>query len=297
MKRFLVIACAVLCTISLAGCSGDNQNFTNIDPSQEYHDSLKETSSSSAPTNYMDEIKAEVHDELFREETAETLEIVDRIFKHLEIETLETVVQGDEATAIMKVKTINAAQAWITASENYVEYCASNLFSENVVDDATLYEYYLNEFEYATRKADYIYFPASVEMVYRNHRWEWRMDDDVINIITGGLLAAIEGEFDSYSVKVLSIFATEEVVVDEVEKMLDDLDGVFDDAIQDAINEMEDEPTSTDPNVTVGMINAAKEAKSYLSHMSFSKEGLAKQLRYEGYTEAEIEYALKEVGY
>lgn len=297
MKRFLVIACAVLCTIGLAGCSGDNQNFTNIDPSQEYHDSLKETSSNSAPTNYMDEIKAEVHDELFREETAETLEIVDRIFKHLEIETLETVVQGDEATAIMKVKTINAAQAWITASENYVEYCASNLFSENVVDDATLYEYYLNEFEYATRKADYIYFPASVEMVYRNHRWEWCMDDDVINIITGGLLAAIEGEFDSYSVKVLNVFATEELVVDEVEKMLDDLSGVFDDAIQDAINEMEDESASTDPNVTVGMVNAAKEAKSYLSHMSFSKEGLAKQLRYEGYTEAEIEYALKEVGY
>lgn len=299
MKRFLIAICAALCMTALVGCSiEDNQNFENIDPSAEYHESLKaETAVSGAPVNYMDEIKAEVHDELFREETTDTIEIVDRIFKHLEIETLETVVQGDEATAIMKVKTINAAQAWITASENYVEYCASNLFSEAAVDDATLYEYYLNEFEYATRKADYIYFPASIEMVYRNHRWEWRMDDDVINIITGGLLAAIEGEFDSYSVKVLDIFATEDIIVDEIEKMLNELDGVFDDAIQDAVNEIGKNSTPSDPNVTVGMVNAAKEARDYLAIMSFSKEGLAKQLRYEGYTEPEIEYALKEVGY
>jgi hypothetical protein len=289
MKRFLVIACAVLCTISLAGCSGDNQNFTNIDPSQEYHDSLKGTSSSSAPTNYMDEIKAEVHDELFREETAETLEIVDRIFKHLEVETVKTYVVGNESNVIVKIKTINAGQAWIDGLTKYAEVCASNLFADTYVDDASLYEYYMSEFEDAVRNADYIYIPATIEMHYRNHRWEWKIDDDVVNAITGELLAAIKGDMNSMNSSWMSLFEDEGAVDQMIDTMLAESN-------QEEGAEVKPAPEVSD-TVTLGMVNAVKEARTYLEYSSFSKEGMAKQLRYEGYTDAEIEYALKEVGY
>lgn len=289
MKRFLVIACAVLCTISLAGCSGDNQNFTNIDPSQEHHNSLKETSSGSAPTNYMDEIKAEVHDELFREETAETLEIVDRIFKHLEVETVKTYVVGNESNVIVKIKTINAGQAWIDGLTKYAEVCASNLFADTYVDDASLYQYYMSEFEDAVRNADYIYIPATIEMHYRNHRWEWKIDDDVVNAITGELLAAIEGDMNSMNSSWMSLFEDEGAVDQMIDTMLAESN-------QEETAEVKPTPEVSD-TVTLGMVNAVKEARTYLEYSSFSKEGMAKQLRYEGYTEAEIEYALKEVGY
>lgn len=208
MKRFLVIACAVLCTIGLAGCSGDNQNFTNIDTTQEYHDS----SSNDTPTNYMDEIKTEVHDELFREETAETLEIVNRIFKHLDIKVEDVYIVGDEAIAKMEIKTINAARAWIEGSEKYVKYCANNLFSESYVDDGTLYKYYLDEFEDAIRKADYITIPVDVEMDYENCRWVWRLDEEIVNAITGYLLAAIEGDVNSYTEWVKTVINPEDQV-------------------------------------------------------------------------------------
>ena len=46
MKRFLIVACAVLCTISLVGCSGNNQNFTNVDPSKEYYEAIKSETTS-----------------------------------------------------------------------------------------------------------------------------------------------------------------------------------------------------------------------------------------------------------
>jgi len=290
MKRFLVIACAVLCTISLAGCSGDNQNFTNVDPSKEYHDSLKGSSSSSAPTNYMDEIKAEVHDELFREETAETLEIVDRIFKHLEVETIKTYVVGNESSVIVKIKTINAGQAWIDGLTKYAEVCASNLFSETYEDDASLYEYYMSEFEDAVRNADYIYIPATIEMHYRNHRWEWKIDDEVINAITGELLSAIEGDMNSMNSFWMSLFEDEGAVDQMIDTMLAESNQEV------AADDVQPVPEVSD-TVTLGMVNAVKEARTYLEYSSFSKEGMAKQLRYEGYTDAEIEYALKEVGY
>lgn len=289
MKRFLVIACAVLCTIGLAGCSGDNQNFTNIDPSQEYHDSLKETSSNSTPTNYMDEIKAEVHDELFREETAETLEIVDRIFKHLEVETVKTYVVGNKSSVIVKIKTINAGQAWIDGLTKYAEVCASNLFADTYEDDASLYEYYMSEFEDAVRNADYIYIPATIEMHYRNHRWEWKIDDEVVNAITGELLAAIEGDMNSMNSSWMNLFEDEGAVDQMIDTLLNEAD-------QNEAVETKPVPEVSD-TVTLGMVNAVKEARSYLEYSSFSKEGMAKQLRYEGYTDAEIEYALKEVGY
>ena len=49
-------------------------------------------------------------------------------------------------------------------------------------------------------------------------------------------------------------------------------------------------------NNTTGEINALKKAKSYLSFTSFSKEGLIKQLEFEGFTTAEATFAVDNCG-
>ena len=38
-------------------------------------------------------------------------------------------------------------------------------------------------------------------------------------------------------------------------------------------------------------------AQSYLEYQAFSKEGLADQLKYEGFSEKQINYAIEKVGY
>lgn len=49
-------------------------------------------------------------------------------------------------------------------------------------------------------------------------------------------------------------------------------------------------------NATSGMRNALKEAKSYLSVMPFSYEGLIEQLEYEGYSHSEAVYGVNNCG-
>lgn len=49
---------------------------------------------------------------------------------------------------------------------------------------------------------------------------------------------------------------------------------------------------SAGSKATLGEQNALKSAKSYLSFLSFSKIGLEEQLRFEGYLESEIRYAI-----
>ncbi|BBF42385.1 putative superinfection immunity protein [Lachnospiraceae bacterium KM106-2] len=44
---------------------------------------------------------------------------------------------------------------------------------------------------------------------------------------------------------------------------------------------------------TMGQKNALRRAKNYLSIMAFSKKGLIKQLKFEGYTTKEANYAVK----
>lgn len=208
MKKFIIGTLALVGIFSLSGCGSVGQiedkttetvivgtTAYQIDKSQSTSDI--EDNVESSPVNYMDEIKREIHDELFREETPETLDIVDRIFKHLEIEVLDAFVDGDESVVLMSVTTINAGQAWINGLERYAIECAANLFSDTYVDDATLYDCYLEEFEDAVKDANYIKIPVAVEMDYENHRWIWDIDDDVINAITGFMLAAIDGDINS----------------------------------------------------------------------------------------------------
>jgi len=49
--------------------------------------------------------------------------------------------------------------------------------------------------------------------------------------------------------------------------------------------------------ITMGEINAAKKALEYLRFMPFSREGLIKQLEFEGFTRQEAEYGVRAVGY
>lgn len=53
---------------------------------------------------------------------------------------------------------------------------------------------------------------------------------------------------------------------------------------------------NTSNTITVGQKNALSSAKSYLSIMSFSREGLIKQLKYEGYTSEEATYGVDNCG-
>lgn len=208
MKKFIIGVLTLVGIFSLSGCGSvgqieDKTTETVIVGTTAYQIDKSQSTSGiednveSSPVNYMDEIKREIHDELFREETPETLDIVDRIFKHLEIEVLDAFVDGDESVVLMSVTTINAGQAWINGLEKYAIECAANLFSDTYVDDATLYDCYLEEFEDAVKDANYIKIPVAVEMDYENHRWIWDIDDDVINAITGFMLAAIDGDINS----------------------------------------------------------------------------------------------------
>lgn len=206
MKKVIAVVLAFMVVMSLAGCSmsapTENEPIvvdtsTSVATEENLPSGNIESDNSGKPTNYMDEIKQEIHDELFRNETEVTKDIVERIFKHLEVKTIDAFVDGDEAIVLMSVTTINAGQAWINGLEKYAVTCAENLFSETYADDATLYECYLEEFEDAVRDANYIKIPVAVEMDYENHRWIWDIDDDVINAITGFMLAAIDGDINS----------------------------------------------------------------------------------------------------
>ena len=208
MKKFIIGILILIGIFSLSGCGSVGQieketetviigtTAYQVDTSQQPANDTEDNVESS-PVNYMDKIKQEIHDELFRDETKITKDIVERIFKHLEVETIDAFVDGDEAVVLMSITTINAGQAWINGLENYAVTCAENLFSDTYVDDATLYECYLEEFEDAVRDANYIKIPVAVKMDYENHRWIWDIDDDVINAITGFMLAAIDGDINS----------------------------------------------------------------------------------------------------
>lgn len=58
--------------------------------------------------------------------------------------------------------------------------------------------------------------------------------------------------------------------------------------------EPEPEP-EPEPQVSAGEENALRSAESYLDYTAFSKSGLAKQLKFEGYTESEAQYAVNNI--
>ncbi|MCR5797635.1 MAG: Ltp family lipoprotein [Eubacterium sp.] len=53
---------------------------------------------------------------------------------------------------------------------------------------------------------------------------------------------------------------------------------------------------STAQAVSIGKTNALIKAKQYLNYTAFSKKGLKKQLKFEGYTSKEADYGVKHCG-
>ena len=51
-------------------------------------------------------------------------------------------------------------------------------------------------------------------------------------------------------------------------------------------------PAETKPKLTKGQENAIRSAENYISIMSFSKKGLVKQLKFEGYSEGDAKFAV-----
>lgn len=148
--------------------------------------------------NILDLAYEETHNALFREQNEATVKIVDRLFKHMEYAIIDTYVDGDEAIVTMWVLNINAGGAWERTLKKYAAASAENMFTNKPITAEDLYEYYLEELDDAFRKADMVIIPVVVEMELENYQWIWDFDDEVINAISGNLLAAIEGDLDKF---------------------------------------------------------------------------------------------------
>lgn len=59
---------------------------------------------------------------------------------------------------------------------------------------------------------------------------------------------------------------------------------------------VQEEQKEAEPQLTVGQKNALQRAKDYLEYSSFSKQGLFDQLKYEGYEDADCQFAVDNCG-
>lgn len=151
------------------------------------------------PQNIIEMAKEEVHNAIFKEKTETTQKIVDRLFKDMEYVVVDSIVDREDAYVIMLVTNINAGKAWIRTLENYAQITAENLLSDKQMGAEELYNEYLVELEDTFKASDFIIIPIVVEMEFENYQWVWDFDDCVINAISGNLLAAIEGDINSFS--------------------------------------------------------------------------------------------------
>lgn len=79
---------------------------------------------------------------------------------------------------------------------------------------------------------------------------------------------------------------------------IDDSDSLPEESIYEEDNAVETpkpKPRKTPKPVPIGCQNALDKAESYLDSMAFSKKGLKKQLKYEGYTAKEVKYAINHI--
>jgi hypothetical protein len=76
-----------------------------------------------------------------------------------------------------------------------------------------------------------------------------------------------------------------------------DLETNYNDILPDPVGNIDDLNTTTSaPKITIGQKNALSSAKSYLNFMSFSYQGLIKQLEYEKYSHDEALYGADNCG-
>lgn len=206
MKKIFTLLLIFLMIISLCACNMSAPAETippTTNPPQSEESTEKESDMESKEkfqeqVNILDLAYQETHNALFREQNETTAKIVDRLFKHMEYIVVDTCVDGDEATVVLWVMNINAGKAWERTLADYAAASAENMLTNKPSTAEDLYEYYLEELDNAFRKADMVVVPVVVEMELENYQWIWDFDDDVINAISGNLLAAIEGDLDNY---------------------------------------------------------------------------------------------------
>lgn len=210
MKKIFTLFLVFLMIISLCACnmSAPAETIPTVtNPPQSEVSTEKESDMASTTqskeefqeqVNILDLAYQETHNALFREQNEITAKIVDRLFKHMEYIVVDTRVDGDEATVVLWVMNINAGNAWERTLADYAAVSAENMLTNKPSTAEDLYEYYLEELDDAFRKADMVVVPVVIEMELENYQWIWDFDDDVINAISGNLLAAIEGDLDNY---------------------------------------------------------------------------------------------------
>ena len=77
----------------------------------------------------------------------------------------------------------------------------------------------------------------------------------------------------------------------------DSTDGTADTQAEEQETTATTEETQTEePSVTIGQKNALNKAKSYLEFSGFSYDGLVKQLKFEGFEDADVTYAVDNCG-
>lgn len=205
MKKIFALLLALMLTFSLCACN------MNTAPSAETTEPTVQEATTQAeppamtpakeseiapeePVNILELAKKEVHDALFREQNDTTLKVVNRLFKNMEYVVVDSQVDGDEAIVTMWIMNINAGDAWVRTLEDYASLSVENMLTNKQMTSEELYETYLEELEDSFKAADMVIIPVVVEMEFENYQWVWDFDDDVINAITGNLLAAVEGD-------------------------------------------------------------------------------------------------------
>jgi hypothetical protein len=197
MKKLVItLILGLILSLILCGC-----NMTTPPPETPSETPAEQHTEETKPefqevVSVLDLAKEEVHNKLFRERTDTTQKIVNRLFKNMEYTVISSEVDGDEATVTMWIMNINAGNAWERTLEKYAELSVGNMLTDKRVSPEDLYLEYLDELEDSFRAADMIIIPVVVEMDLENYQWIWDFDDNVINAITGNLLAAIEGDLD-----------------------------------------------------------------------------------------------------
>lgn len=207
MKKILALLLVLILITSLCACNMNTASQAETTEPTVPETTVQETLPSRTPVkesetvpeepiNILELAKEEVHDALFREQNDTTLKVVNRLFKNMEYVVIDSQVDGDEAIVTMWIMNINAGDAWVRTLEDYAALSAENMLTNKQMTSEELYETYLEELDDSFKAADMVIIPVVVEMEFENYQWIWDFDDDVINAITGNLLAAIEGDLN-----------------------------------------------------------------------------------------------------
>lgn len=104
------------------------------------------------------------------------------------------------------------------------------------------------------------------------------------------------GKFNKEIKKILSIILTITIIICSMSMCsgTSNKDNIID-TVTTSQTETEN-PSDTEPKISMGKRNALNRANYYLNITSFSRDGLIKQLEYEGFTTEDVTYAVDNCG-